>query len=148
MKKILIISGLIASVCFCKAQNTDIELENVRKVIELSNANYADLANKGDGSILTKYTEDACLFPPGSAPVCGHEHISSFFKGSPKVKVKFTIQHLYGDPKTCITEESFYEMTDPEGKKMDDGKVIVIWKNTKNGWKMHRDMFSSNHPMK
>ncbi|WP_431241368.1 hypothetical protein ACQ9BO_14860 [Flavobacterium sp. P21] len=60
----------------------------------------------------------------------------------------FTIQHLYGDEKTAVTEESFYEMTDMNGKKIDDGKVIVIWKKTKEGWKMHRDMFSDNHPAK
>jgi NAD(P)H-flavin reductase len=66
----------------------------------------------------------------------------------PKVHVKFTIQHLYGDGKTSVTEESFYKMTNLEGKKLDDGKVIFIWKNTKDGWKMHRDMFSSNHPAK
>jgi ketosteroid isomerase-like protein len=88
------------------------------------------------------------LFPPNAAPVCGSEQIGIFFKTGPKVHVKFSIQNLYGDGKTSVTEESYYEMTDMQGKKLDDGKVIVIWKNTKDGWKMHRDMFSSNHPTK
>lgn len=123
-------------------------MKTVRKTIEASNAIYADLANKNDGSILTRYTDDACLFPPNAAPVCGRDNILGFFKNGPKVHVKFTIQNLYGDGKTSVTEESYYEMTDLEGKKLDDGKVIVIWKNTTDGWKMHRDMFSSNHPAK
>ncbi|MDQ1803165.1 hypothetical protein RAH57_04150 [Chryseobacterium sp. CKR4-1] len=148
MKKVVMVSVFIAFAGFCKAQNTDMISESARKAIESSNAIYADLANKDDGSILTRYTEDACLFPPGASPVCGREQIASFFKGGPKVHVTFTIQHLYGNDKTFITEESFYEMRDLDGKKIDDGKVMVIWKNTKNGWKMHRDMFSSNHPAK
>ncbi|MNF86725.1 hypothetical protein D3C85_593170 [compost metagenome] len=132
---------------WCNAQTSDPALKSVRKAIEASNEIYADLANKNDGSILSRYTEDACLFPPNAAPICGAQ-ILEFFKSGPKVHVKFTIQHLYGDGKTSVTEESFYEMTDLQGKKLDDGKVIVIWKNTKDGWKMYRDMFSSNHPAK
>lgn len=132
----------------CNAQTKDDVMKTVRKTIEASNAIYADLANKNDGSILTRYTDDACLFPPNAAPVCGREQILNFFKNGPKVQVKFTIQNLYGDGKTSVTEESYYEMTDLEGKKLDDGKVIVIWKNTTNGWRMHRDMFSSNYPAK
>jgi ketosteroid isomerase-like protein len=148
MKKVLILNGLLMLTFLCNAQTETPALKSARKAIEASNKIYADLANKNDGSILTRYTEDACLFPPNGSPVCGGTQMLAFFKGGPKVHVKFTIQHLYGDGKTSVTEESFYEMTDMDGKKLDDGKVIVIWKNTKDGWKMHRDMFSSNHPAK
>jgi ketosteroid isomerase-like protein len=148
MKKVIILNGLLMLTFWCNAQTETPALKSARKAIEASNEIYADLANKNDGSILTRYTDDACLFPPNGEPVCGGAQMLTFFKGGPKVHVKFTIQHLYGDGKTSVTEESFYEMTDMDGKKLDDGKVIVIWKNTKNGWKMHRDMFSSNHPAK
>lgn len=148
MKRALILNGLLLLTFWCNAQKSNSELKNVRKIIEASNAIYADLANKNDGSILTRYTNDACLFPPNASPICGSEQVAAFFKDGPKVHVKFTIQNLYGDGKTNVTEESYYEMTDLEGKKLDDGKVIVIWKKTKDGWKMHRDMFSSNHPAK
>lgn len=148
MKKSLLLNGLLMLTFWCNAQTADSTLKAVKKSIEASNEIYADLANKNDGSILTRYTDDACLFPPNAAPVCGTTQIATFFKDGPKVHVKFIIQHLYGDGKTSVTEESFYEMTDLDGKKLDDGKVIVIWKNTKDGWKMYRDMFSSNHPAK
>lgn len=148
MKKVIILNGLLMLTFWCNAQTETPALKSARKAIEASNAIYADLANKNDGSILTRYTDDACLFPPNGEPICGGTQMLAFFKGGPKVHVKFTIQHLYGDGKTSVTEESFYEMIDMDGKKLDDGKVIVIWKNTKDGWKMHRDMFSSNHPAK
>ncbi|MEN2489598.1 hypothetical protein AAYQ05_17475 [Flavobacterium sp. B11] len=148
MKTKLILSGLLMLTFWCNAQTTDSNLKEARKAIEASNAIFADLANKNDGSILTRYTEDACLFPPNGEPMCGAAQIANFFKAARQVHVKFTIQHLYGDGKTSVTEESFYEMTNLEGKKLDEGKIIVIWKKTKDGWKMHRDMFSSNRPSK
>ncbi|WP_199866274.1 hypothetical protein [Flavobacterium sp. Root186] len=68
MKRTLILNGLLLLTFWCNAQTSNSELKNVRKIIEASNAIYADLANKNDGSILTIYTEDACLFPPNASP--------------------------------------------------------------------------------
>jgi ketosteroid isomerase-like protein len=148
MNKITFSLLLLAGSTFASAQSNSNDLEKVRKVIEASNAIYAELANKNDGSILTRYTSDACLLPPNANPICGHANIASFFSNGPKVHVKFTIQALYGDAREYVTELSNYEMTDLNGVKMDEGKVIVVWKNTKDGWKMYRDMFSSNKPAK
>ncbi|HWA34050.1 MAG TPA: ketosteroid isomerase family protein [Cyclobacteriaceae bacterium] len=144
---VLILATLFVPV-FASAQTQSNELKQVRKIIEASNAIYAELANKNDGSILTRYTQDACLLPPNAGPVCGHADIANFFRSGPKVRVTFTIQALYGDAREYVTELSYYEMTDLNGAKMDEGKVLVVWKNTKDGWKMHRDMFSSNRPAK
>ena len=147
MKAILTLATLLTITLISKAQTNNSLLQQARKAIEASNAIYADLANKGDGSILTRYTDDACLLPPNSAPVCGKENIAKFFKEGPKVHVRFTIQHLYGDAREFVTEESYYEMTDLNGNRLDEGKVIVIWKKNADGWKMCRDMFSSNRPV-
>lgn len=145
MNKIIFLVFVIALAGAVNAQSkSDRRLQEVRKSIEASNAIYSELANKNDGSILSRYTADACLFPPNAAPVCGTENIGKFFKDGPKVRSTFTIQNLYGDGKEFVTEESYYEMTDLSGKQLDEGKVIVIWKKTADGWKMHRDMFSSN----
>ena len=148
MKKFLFLTALVFTCCLAYAQSDDKLLKEARTAIEASNARYGDLALKNDGSILTCYTDDACLFPPGAPPVCGKGNLAKFFKDGPQVHVKFTIQHLYGDGKGFVTEESFYEMTDLQGNKVDDGKVVIVWKKTNAGWKMHRDMFSSNHPAK
>jgi ketosteroid isomerase-like protein len=128
-----------------QAQSKANLLEEARKAIVASNAIYSDLANKKDGSILNRYTEDACLLPPNSAPVSGKENILAFFNGGPPVHSIFKIQHIYGNGSEFVTEESYYEVYDMNNNKLDEGKVIVIWKKTKEGWKMHRDMFSSNH---
>lgn len=149
MKKIILWGLLLMLPYAVQGQSkSNRTLQEVRKDIEASNAIYADLANKNDGSILSRYTDDACLFPPNAAPVCGRENIAGFFKDGPKVHSKFMIQNLYGDAKEFVTEESYYEMTDLSGNQLDEGKVIVVWKKTAAGWKMYRDMFSSNRPVK
>jgi len=123
-------------------------LEEAKKAIAASNAIYSDLALKNDGSILTRYTEDACLLPPNSPPLCGREQILKFFKEGPPVRANFKIVNVYGDGKEYVTEETLYELFDLSGKKVDDGKILVLWKKTKDGWKMHRDMFSSSREYK
>jgi ketosteroid isomerase-like protein len=149
MKKVFMGVFVMALAGMVNAQSkSDRALEKVRKTIEASNAVFSDLANKNDGSILSRYTADACLLPANAAPVCGAENIGFFFKDGPKVHSIFTIQHLYGNGQEFVTEESYYQMTDLSGKKLDEGKVVVIWKKTADGWKMHRDMFSSNHQHK
>jgi ketosteroid isomerase-like protein len=147
MKTIIsLIMLAIASASHAQNRNNP-ALEEARKAIEASNAIYADLANKKDGSILTRYTEDACLLPPNAPSVCGKESLLNFFKNGPNVRVTFTIQNLYGDAKEFVTEESYYEMKDFSDNKIDEGKVVVVWKKTRDGWRMHRDMFSSNRPL-
>src|SRR3954463_10526199 len=108
MKLISALCMLIAMACNSYGQNTNNTLEEARLAIEASNAIFSDLANKNDGSILTRYTDDACLLPPNAAPVCGKDSIANFFKDGPKVHSKFSIQHLYGDGKEFVTEESYY----------------------------------------
>jgi ketosteroid isomerase-like protein len=148
MKNFIFLQVALCASIIASSQEQPSNLEQVRKIIEASNAIYAELANRNDGSILTRYTEDACLLPPNHAPVCGHASIAEFFRSGPKVRVKFTIQALYGDGREYVTELSDYEMTDLNGIKMDEGKILVVWKKTKDGWKMYRDMFSSNLPAK
>ena len=149
MKKLILSLLLLTVACIIRAPSkTDQKLEAAKKAIAASNAIYSDLANRDDGSILSRYTDDACLLPPNAAPVCGRDKILQFFKGGPKVHSIFKIQRVYGDGNEFVTEESYYELFDMNNKKIDDGKVIVIWKKTKEGWKMHRDMFSSNHNSK
>lgn len=144
MKTILTLLLFLTLAIKGNAQSTNKLLQEARKAIEASNAIYSDLALKNDGSILTCYTEDACLLPPNSPPLCGKEAIVKFFKDGPAVHSKLTIIDVYGDGKAYVTEETHYELFDANDKKIDEGKILVLWKKTKDGWKMHRDMFSSN----
>jgi hypothetical protein len=54
---------------------------------------------------------------------------------------------VYGDGSKFVTEEGLWKSFDASGNLFDDGKYLVLWKKTKNGWKMFRDSFSSNREL-
>lgn len=145
MKTNFILLLFMAFGFICNAQSKEnLQLVEARKAIEASNNTYQDLLNKRDGSILSRYTEDACLLPPNSSILCGRNELLDYFKvGSPRI-TKFTIIELFDSGNDYVTEISTYEMFDTNMKKVDEGKIMVIWKKTIDGWKMHRDMFSSS----
>jgi ketosteroid isomerase-like protein len=43
-------------------------------------------------------------------------------------------------------EEGRYTLVGANGATLDDGKYVVIWKHQPDGWKLYRDIWSSNTP--
>jgi hypothetical protein len=43
------------------------------------------------------------------------------------------------------TEEGSYFLLNGEHTLIDEGKYLVLWQKTTDGWKMFRDCFNSNH---
>jgi ketosteroid isomerase-like protein len=125
------------------------DLVVIRKAIERSNALYFDLYSKNNGSIISLYTEDACLLIPNEPAKCGKQALAKDFKdtyAAGKIRgVKFTTVNVYGDGKLYVTEEGTWQVFDPKGKVLDDGKYLKLWRKTSNGWKIFRDCFNSNH---
>jgi len=129
--------------------NENALLEEAKKEIAHNNAIHFDLYAKNDGSVVRLFAEDACILMPNAPALCGREGIAKFFKDafeSGGVRSgKITTINIYGDGREFVTEEGRYEVFDASGKLVDDGKTLVLWKKTKDGWKDFRDSFSSNH---
>ncbi|HEV8512098.1 MAG TPA: nuclear transport factor 2 family protein [Cyclobacteriaceae bacterium] len=127
-------------------------LEEARKAIAQSNAMHFDLYAKNDGSVVKLFAEDACILAPNLPALCGREGIAKFFKDAYESggvrSGKITTINIYGDGREFVTEEGLYQVFDANGKLVDDGKLLVLWKKTKEGWKDFRDSFSSNHVQK
>lgn len=124
-------------------------LEDAKQAIAKANAIHFSLFAKNDGSILNLYTEDACLLMPGAPAFCGHEGLLKFFTGvyaAGSRDGKIITLDVYGDGEDYVTEEGLTQVFDSNGKKLGEGKYIVIWKKTKDGWKMFRDMFNGSQP--
>jgi ketosteroid isomerase-like protein len=123
-------------------------LEEAKKAIAKSNAIHFELYAKNDGSVVDLFTEDACILAPNMPALCGREGIGKFFKDAFATggvrSGKITTLNVYGDGRNYVTEEGLYQVFDASGKLVDDGKYLILWKKTKNGWKDYRDMFSSN----
>jgi ketosteroid isomerase-like protein len=84
--------------------------------------------------------------------MCGREAFAQFFRSAYQDyglrNGKFITTAIYMDGKEYVTEEGLWQSFNAKGELFDDGKFLVLWKKTKNGWKMFRDSFSSNHPPK
>ncbi len=124
------------------------QLEEAKKAIAKSNALYHQSTATNDSTIfLNSYTEDACVLPPNAPMVCGREALAKFFRAGYNVGIrggKFITTNVYGDGNEYVTEEGTGQVYDAQGNVFDDFKYLVVWKKTKDGWKMYRDSFSSN----
>jgi ketosteroid isomerase-like protein len=124
------------------------QLEEAKKAIAQSNALYHQSTAKNDSSIfLNSYTEDACVLPPNAPMVCGREALAKFFRAGYNMGIrggKFITTNVYGNGIEYVTEEGTGQVFDEQGNVFDDFKYLVIWKKTKDGWKMYRDSFNSN----
>ena len=156
MIKMTIAAGiLIVSSAFSYFNTTDTAdpLDEVKKAIAESNAIYFQSFAKNDSSIfINSYAEDACILAPFAPAACGRAAFAQFFRSAYQDyglrNGKFITTNVYGDGKEYVTEEGLWQSVNAKGEVFDDGKFLVLWKKTKNGWKMFRDSFSSNHPPK
>lgn len=127
-------------------------LEDAKKAIAESNAIYFESFVKNDPSIfIDRYAKDACIMAPNQAAACGPQAAADFFKTAYHEyglrNGKFITLQVYGDGKEYVTEEGLWQSFDANGKLFDDGKFLVLWKKTPEGWKMFRDSFSSNRKL-
>jgi ketosteroid isomerase-like protein len=144
------LSALLFVTVISNAQtNTNKNLEEAKKAIAESNAVYFESFAKNDSSIfINRYAEDACIMAPFAPQACGRENAAKFFRQAYDNyglrNGKFITTTVYGDANEYVTEEGLWQSVNAQGKLFDDGKYLVLWKKTKNGWKMFRDSFSSN----
>jgi len=130
------------------AQQTS-SLEEAKTAIRESNDIYFKAFVTGDSSIfINRYAKDCCIMAPEMPALCGADAALKFFRiAYYQIRLrngKFITTNVYGDGKEFVTEEGLWQSFDERNQLIDDGKFMVLWKKTGDGWKMYRDSFSSN----
>ncbi len=130
-------------------QTTNASLEEAKKAIAASNGILFQAFAKGDSSLfIDRYAKDCWIMPPNAPALCGVDAPLDFFKAAyNKFGVrngKFTTIDVFGDGGKFVTEVGFWQLFDANNKLIDNGKFLVLWKKTPDGWKMFRDSFSSD----
>jgi len=124
------------------------ELRAIKKEIEKDNALYFSLFNKKDTAIVNLYTGDGCLLAPNAPAICGKSALTRDFKdtyAAGQIKgVRFSSIDVYGDGTSYVTEEGTWQVLDKNDRVIDAGKYLKLWKKTKQGWKIFRDVFNSD----
>jgi ketosteroid isomerase-like protein len=155
MKNIFFITAIqITLVSFlffnCQAQQTrNANLEEAKKEIAVSNEIYFQAFAKGDSSLfIDRYTKDCWIMPPNALALCGVDAPLEFFKTAYNKfglrNGKFITIDVFGDGVEFVTEEGFWQSFDANNRLFDNGKFLVLWRKTPDGWKMFRDSFSSD----
>ena len=134
----------------CHGQHTNnANLAEAKKAIEASNKIYFQAFAKGDSSIfINLYAKDCWIMPPNAPTLCGMDASLEFFKTaynkSGLRNGKFITIDVFGNDVDFVTEEGFWQSFDADNKLFDNGKFLVLWKKTPDGWKRFRDSFSSD----
>jgi len=124
-------------------------LKEAKKAIAESNRIYFQAFAKGDSSIfIERYSKDCCIMAPNMPAMCGAGAPLSFFRNAYYQaglrNGKFITTDVFGDGKEFVTEVGFWQSFDARNTMFDNGKFLVLWKKTPEGWKMFRDSFSSD----
>ena len=128
--------------------------EEVRKAVEKANLKFCEGLRQGDAvTVAALYTEDAVILPPNSEMIRGMQGIEKFWRVAIQMGVKdavLTTVELSGSGDTINEMGNYTLKIQPKGQKPieDKGKYIVIWKHTAYGWKIHRDIWNTNLPLR
>ena len=104
-------------------------------------------ADNNPAAVAGLYTKDATLLPPNHAMLSGKDNIHTFWQGVIKAgvhEIKLETVNIEEQNDTAI-EIGLLQLKDSNGKALDNGKYIVVWKKKNGTWKYHRDIWNSDN---
>lgn len=135
--------------CTQKDKKKEFDKVAATQAIEKENQIFTEAFNKGDSIAATNgYASDAKFMPPNQKAVSGRANIQTAIAGFIKAGASgLTIKpiEVWGD-ENMLTVEEEWSMTDKEGKEIDRGKSLELWKMEEGKWKLFRDIFNSDLP--
>jgi uncharacterized protein (TIGR02246 family) len=102
--------------------------------------------NAGDAAAVTAlYTKDAKILAPGAEPVSGTAAIQAFFTADIAQGAKNTLTQgdVVGFGNYAL-ETGGWVATDADGKHLDHGPFMTLYKKVDGGWKIYRDTWNSS----
>lgn len=96
------------------------------------------------------FTTKGKIMIANTPPIEGRDKIETYMGSLMSAGIKtFELKtiKIWGDS-SILSEEGTYEMSDIDNNKVDKGKYIVLWKPESGNWKMFRDTWTSDLPIK
>lgn len=142
-------SGTTTSTNSEKETAASFDLAAARKAIDSTNTIFGNLVAKGDSvGLAALYTSDGKIMGSNMPTASGRNAIQSTFGGMfaamGPIGLNLTAEEVNGTEE-LVSEVGVYTMT-KDGKEIDKGKYIVLWKMEDGKWKLHRDIFNSDLP--
>jgi uncharacterized protein (TIGR02246 family) len=124
--------------------------DNVKTAIDRANAAFVAAFAKGDSAaIAAMYSAGGQAFPPNSDVLRTRDAIRKLWQGAmdggvKSVKLQAIEVESHGPDRAH--EVGSYSMMAADGKVVDRGKYLVIWKREGGQWKLHRDIWNTSLP--
>jgi len=107
----------------------------------------AALTAKDEGRIGAMYAKDAIAFPPNSDMMKGREAIQAFWKGLMDAGMTAQLEVLETESDGNLgVEVGKFNILGADGKMVDQGKYVVVWKKEDGAWKLYRDIWNTSMP--
>lgn len=154
--KVVLVTFILVTVSCKKAEETvsaevkpTFDLASAKTAIETAGQTFVMAMNKGDSITLANcYTTDAKMMGPNEKSVVGRPAIqkvfSSWIKAGMPIFTMKTIE-IWGNEEMMAAEEE-WTFSDKDGKILDSGKSIEIFKMEDGKWRMFRDCYNSDLP--
>jgi ketosteroid isomerase-like protein len=124
---------------------------DLRTAIEAANAEFGAACGRGDArAVAAMYTEGGQLYPPNERVVAGRAAIEEFWKAAMASGVKgveLKTAEVEGLGASAV-EAGTYTLYGNDGTALDRGKYLVLWKWVGTAWRLHRDCWNSNGPVR
>ncbi|TRX16209.1 YybH family protein [Flavobacterium franklandianum] len=161
MKKTNLIKVLLVALIFvtisCKKETvttnevkTTFNFDEAKAAIEAAGQTFVIAINKGDSTTVANcYTTDAKMMGPNEKSIIGRPAIKKLFgswikSGMPTFTMK-TVE-IWGNENLMAAEEE-WAFSDKDGKILDSGKSIELFKMENGKWRMFRDCYNSDLPI-
>jgi ketosteroid isomerase-like protein len=120
-----------------------------RAQIDRTNGAFAEAFRRGNGAGLgAVYSADAAILPPNAEPRRGKPEIQAFWQSALDMGVAAadleTVE--FEEMGDTAWEVGKFSLKAKDGRLLDHGKYIVIWKREHGAWKWHRDIWNSSRP--
>ncbi len=154
--KVVLVALILVTLSCKKAETPVIEvkpafdLAEARTAIETAGETFVIALNRGDSITLANcYTTDAKMMGPNEKSVIGRPSIQQKFTGCIKAGIPtFTMKtiDIWGNEEMMAAEEQ-WAFSDKDGKILDSGKSIELFKKEDGKWRMYRDCYNSDLPV-
>jgi ketosteroid isomerase-like protein len=120
--------------------------KDFRAEVEKQDKAWEKAYNAGDAAAVTAlYAKDAVVMAPGAEPASGSAAIQKFFEADVKGGAKNTLTTEegigFGD---YMVGRGKWVATSAEGKHLDHGQYLTLYKKEGGGWKILRDTWNSS----
>lgn len=125
-------------------------MQSIKDAIASAIKTFGESFGRGDApAVAAWYTDDATLLPPGNPMLKGRDAIQTFWQGAMNMGVtEAGLETVEVEVRDDLAYEvgRFAMTVQPPGGDAAKltGKYVVVWKQTRDGWRMHVDIWNGD----